>query len=158
MRIPVRMPRVRRAGGWGLPGPRIRRPASVAPEAFNDTVRVPIGGRGVAQGIVSAAGIATVSIGPDGQDRWYPSTATMQTSSGPGDGSESALFWGVVSDGTLLNGVTYAGNASAGLAIPVMMPGDLLVCEWALAHPTDYVTLRVIGELEAAVPWQGGDQ
>jgi hypothetical protein len=95
----------------------------------------------------STGGTAQVRLGPSGIGvTWFPYTAAFSTSSGPSDGSFVAIYSGVISEATILNGQLYNGGGdTAGLAIPQMNMGDLIVAEWVSANPGDTATLILTG-------------
>lgn len=99
-----------------------------------------------AQGIVSG-GTVTVSLGPSGVgSKWYPMTAVFTTTTGPTDGSTAVMYNNFVSINTQMNGQGYAGGGdTAGLAIPMMTPGDLIVVQWTRAHNGDVATVTIVG-------------
>jgi hypothetical protein len=147
--IPAR-PTTRNPGRWRGRWPTYHH--SVQPQAsYTQTVTTPLSRS--TQGLINGAGVATVAIGPAGVgNRWYPLTATFSTTTGPSDGSVAHLYAGFVSEQTLLNGQGYHGGGdSAGLAVPVMTPGDLIVAQWTGGNPGDIAQLTVIGTQDALV-------
>lgn len=103
-----------------------------------------------AQTLIASDGTGTVAVGPAGVGtKWYPMTATFSTTSGASDTSRVALYLGFVSEATLLNGQQYHGGAdSAGLAIPFMTPGDLIVASWILGDPGDIAQVTIMGTMD----------
>jgi hypothetical protein len=125
----------------------------ISQAAYVRPVTVPLMRAG--QSVVSGAGFAQVRIGPSGVGaKWYPMTATFSTTSGPADSSIVVLYNGFVADANLLNGQGYSGGGdTAGLAIPQMTPGDVIVAEWVNATPGDVAQLTIVGTQDAlAVP------
>ena len=118
---------------------------------YTQLITVPLTRTG--QALVAADGTATVSMGPSGVGgKWYPSVATFSTSTGPTDSSKAVLHLGYVSQATLVDGNVYSGGgSSAGLAIPEMTPGDLIIAVWAGATPGDTAQLTVSGTQDALV-------
>ncbi len=105
------------------------------------------------QTILDGTGSGTVAVGPSGVGaKWYPMTATFSTTTGPTDSSTAVLYSGFVSEATLLNGQGYHGGGdSAGLAVPQMTPGDLIVAQWTGGNPGDVAQLTIVGTQDALV-------
>jgi hypothetical protein len=99
------------------------------------------------QMIVAADGTALVTLGPAGLGaKWYPMTATFTTTTGSTDTSQVNLYSGYVATATLVSGSPFAGGGdTAGLAIPQMTPGDLLIARWTGATPGDVAQMTVVG-------------
>jgi hypothetical protein len=117
----------------------------VPQEAYRQGQTVPL--LQAAQSVIAADGTATVTVGPSGVGaKWYPNTATFGTTSGPSTSCFVILYAGFVSQATLLNGQAYSGGGdTAGLAIPQMTPGDVIVAQWSGGIPGDTATLTVTG-------------
>jgi hypothetical protein len=144
------------AGTWRAARGRffkLVRPRSLPIEVFTRPVSVQIGNSGIAQGIVSGAGAATVAIGPQGYGtRWYPNQLSIATQTGAADTSTCAFYLNVIGPGGFL-GQSYAGGGDQpGFAVPEMQPGDLLYAVWAGAHTGDWVQLMVIGPMDLLIP------
>ena len=112
--------------------------------AYKTPVTIPLVRQ--AQSYVSGAGTAQVSLGPSGVGtKWYPQTAVFSTTTYV-QSCFVAIYTGFVSQSTLMNGQLYAGSGdSAGLAIPFMTPGDLIVCEWVNGNPGDIAQVTITG-------------
>lgn len=123
-----------------------RRPATLM-SAYTNQQSLPLQQTG--QDIVDSDGIATIAMGPSGVGaKWYPQLAGISThSGGPATGCFCGIYAGVVSAGTILTGDLFIGGGdSAGLAIPVMTPGDLLVFKWVGATPHDIAQVTLTGQ------------
>lgn len=172
---PAAGPRSRTAGGM----PMVRVPAGFHYQAVRNgnqlasrpglngsgmqpMARTPIGAytqriRGVnlnggqAQGIVPASGGLTLTIGPQGLGTtWYPAQATISTTTGPLDTSTCKVYLGVQGvPATLVATIFPGGAGTAALAIPPMMPGQLLFFTWTNAHVGDTAGANVIGTMDA---------
>lgn len=116
---------------------------------YTEIVTVPLNRQG--QTIVASDGTATVSMGPSGVGaKWYPSSAMMTTTTGNMDVSRVSLYLGVVSKATLLNGQVYFGGGdTAGIDVPFLTPGDILIAHWTLGNPGDVAQLSVTGTQDA---------
>jgi len=143
------------AGSWGAAGNvfrKLRSPRSVPMEAFGRLGQSQIGANGVAAGTISAAGTATVTVGPQGYGtRWYPNQVSVATTTGAADTSTVAFYLNVPGPGGFL-GQSYAGGGDQpGFAIPTMQPGDLLYAVWSGGHPGDWCQVQVIGPMDALI-------
>lgn len=115
---------------------------------YTQTVSVPLNRTG--QALVSAGSAATVTMGPSGiGGKWYPNLATITTTTGPADGSTAVLYYGFVSQSTVISPQLAGGGSLEGLAIPMMTPGDVVICQWTGAHPGDVAQLTITGSQDA---------
>ena len=145
------------AGGWRAAGFRfavpVRRPRALPVEAFTTPRRTQIGGDGIRGGVISGAGAATVSVGPQGYGtRWYPNQIGLATASGAADVSTVTVYINVIGPGGFL-GQSYAGGGDQpGFALPEMQAGDLLYAVWSGGHSGDWCQLTVTGPMDVLVP------
>lgn len=151
------MPRMagplRHAGGWGLPGPGIRRPPSASIDDYAGLQRVAIRtGEGTGTALVSAGGTATISVGPDGLNTWYPTYAAISTTTGADDASTASALIGPIAAGLVPAGQSYAGG---GDTIPLggqpLKPGDYVTVTWTGGVPGDTAFLTVYGSQDIPV-------
>ena len=137
------------AWGPGFAGSGARPIRRVPMERFSQRVTgISLTG-GQAQSKVSAAGAATVSIGPQGLGTvWYPAQATISTTTGATDLSTCQLFLGSAVPSNLV-GQSYAGGGDTiALAVPSLSPGQLLIAKWAGGVSGDLATVNIIGTMD----------
>ena len=145
------------AGTWRAAGSLFqvptRRPVSLPVEAFTRVRRAQILGNGIAGGVISGAGTATVVVGPQGYGtRWYPNQVSLATASGAADASTVTLYLNVIGPGGFLAQSYAGGGDQPGIAVPEMQPGDLIYAVWAGGHPGDWCQVGVIGPMDVLVP------
>lgn len=144
----------RQAGGWGLPGPGIGRPASVPVEAFGQQLTQQIrGGEGTRTGTVPASGKITLLIGPDGLSTWYVSYVAIATTTGALDSSTAAVTIGpAVAQGLVPAGQAYNGGGdSISLGGAQLAPGEYVIVTWTGAKQGDTATMTVYGNQQVLV-------
>jgi hypothetical protein len=137
--------------GPGLAGSGMRPVRRVAITAYTRRVQgIPLTG-GQAQGTVSAAGSATVSVGPAGLGTvWYPAQATISTTTGATDSSTCQVYLGAQGVANLLAGQSYAGGGdTVALAVPAMTTGQLLIAVWTGGNSGDKATINILGTMDA---------
>jgi hypothetical protein len=156
MRVPAGMHRP--AGGYA-PG-RLRWGPSVRPirrlpmQLFRQPVSsVPLTG-GQAQGLISAAGAATLSVGPAGAGNvWYPASVTILTTSGVNDSSTCSIYLGPAGVAVTLQATLFpGGTGTASLAIPSMTPGQYLIAVWSGGKSGDVCSINVSGTMDSVMP------
>lgn len=143
----------RGAGSWGLPGPMIRRPP-VAPIAqFGKTMKVAIRpGEGTKTAKVSAAGSATISIGPEALTTWYVDYVAIQTTTGANDVSTVAAAVGPAAHGIVPTGQSYNGGGDVvSLGGRALRPGDYITLVWSGAVSGDTAVATVYGSQDVLV-------
>jgi hypothetical protein len=120
-----------------------RRLTSLPMQAYTTPTTLPLNRTG--QAAISDAGIAQVAMGPAGTgSKWYPQAASMSTTSGGPSACVCGIYFGVVSVTNLLG--LYGGYGdSAGIAIPFLAQGDLLIFEWVNGTPGDLAQVTVTG-------------
>lgn len=103
--------------------------------------------------IASGGGALTLAVGPSGLGTvWYASQVTMSTSTGLAGGIDTSVaqvYLGPAITPTSLVGSVFGGNGTAALAIPPLMPGQTLICQWTNARPGDTAAFNVIGTQDA---------
>jgi hypothetical protein len=160
MRLPVRVPMIKRAGGWGLPGPRIRRPASPGVGQYSGLSRTPIRpNEGSGRATVAANGTAVIHLGPDALTTWYVSHCSVKTTTGAADASTAQIVVGPIPSGpgasvdfAAPGGTTYAGGGdTVGLGQQVLRPGDFVSAYWSGAVPGDTATLTLYGQQDILI-------
>jgi hypothetical protein len=113
---------------------------------------VPLTG-GQAQAAVPAGGVLALQTGPQGLGTiWYPSQVTVSTSTGPLDGSTCLVYLGYPGPGTpvtLVGTVFPGGGGTVALAVPPMIPGQILQAVWTGANPGDIAAINVTGTMDA---------
>lgn len=111
---------------------------------------VPLTG-GQGQAIVSAAGAAQVTVGPQGiGTTWYPASATVSTTSGVNDTSTCNVYLGPNGLPNQLVGTLFPGGAGVvSLAIPSMQPGWYVIAQWSGAKTGDIAAINIIGTMDA---------
>jgi hypothetical protein len=149
-------PRVTRAipaGSWAAAGNRffkLPRPYVVPIGAYTGKLTGLTLSGGQNAGIISAGGAVTVSVGPQGLGTlWYPGQVTISTTTGPLDGATALIYLGNGGVPTELLATVYTGNGTAGLAVPPMQPGDLIIVQWTGGHPGDIAALNIVGTMDA---------
>ena len=140
------------AGSWAAAGnvfSAYRFPRPVPMEQFASVALLSIGNDGIAQGTISGAGTATVTVGPQGYGtRWYPNQVSVATQTGPNDVSTVAFYLNLVGPGGFI-GQSYAGGGDQpGFALPELQPGDLFYAVWAGGHPGDWCQLTLTGPMD----------
>jgi hypothetical protein len=100
------------------------------------------------------AGVATVSVGPQGLGNvWYPAQATVGTSSGVTDSSTCSVYLGPAGVPVTLVGTIFPGGiGTLALAVPPMSPGEYLIFQWTGGNPGDQASVNVIGTMDALMP------
>ena len=122
-------------------------------EAYGRVVHgVPLGD-GQGQATISAAGTASVVLGPQGIGTvWYPAAVAVTTTTGVLDTSACASYVGA---GTSPIGANYqatifpAGQGTLALAVPPVPVGSYVVAELTSGHSGDRFTVNVIGAKDA---------
>ena len=155
-----------------VPGPRIHSPAgSYAPAKFRwgpqaapitrlpmQLYRVKITGApltgGQAQGKISAAGAATLSVGPSGAGNvWYPASITILTTSGVNDFSTCSVYLGPAGVPVTLQATLFpGGTGTASLAIPSMTPGQYIIAVWSGGNSGDVCSINITGTMDSVMP------
>lgn len=131
----------------------VRNPKSLPVEAFTRVRRVQIMGNGVAGGVISGSGTATVSVGPQGYGtRWYPNQVALATQSGAGDASTATGYLNVIGPGGFLFQSYAGGGDQPGVAVPEMQAGDLIYVVWSGGHAGDWCQVQVIGPMDVLIP------
>lgn len=134
---------------------KMHRPPSPPVHLYQVQAQSQIGGYGVGQSVISAAGTATVKIGPSGLGTtWYPQQAVLSTTSGASDSSTATGYLGpagAVTQNILFTSYTAGGDVQ-GIAVPAMQPGDFITVVWSGGKSGDLATVRIIGNLTALVP------
>ena len=139
--------------GWrpGLAGSGMQRTRQVPIGAYSQRITgIQLTG-GQAQGKISGAGAATVSIGPTGLGTiWYPAQATISTTTGTADNSTCLIYLGAKGVPNLLVGQSYAAGAdTVALAVPAMAVGQLLIAVWSGGNSGDLATINILGTMDA---------
>ena len=138
----------RRAGGWGLPGPGIRRPLSLPVDQFTRPMLLQIRpGEGTKTGKVPASGTITLVLGPEGLGTWYVSYVQIATTTGALDISTAAVTTGpAVSTGIVPAGQAYNGGGdSVSMGGAALACGEYVIVTWSNAKQGDLATMRVYG-------------
>ena len=137
----------RAAGSWGLPGPMIRRPPAAPLHLFTEVRRVAIRpGEGTKTATVSAAGAATISLGPESLITWYVDYVAISTTSGAADSSTCAVTVGPVAHGLVPTGQSYTGGGDTiSLGGRAMRPGEYITLVWSGAKTGDLAIATVYG-------------
>lgn len=138
--------------GWGP----VARPARRLPMGLytRPVTSIPLTG-GQAQGKISAAGAATLSVGPSGSGNvWYPASLTASTTSGltGSDPSICNVYLGPAGVGVTLLGTLNPGSGVASFALPAMSPGQYLIAVWAGGNPGDVATVNITGTMDSVMP------
>lgn len=137
-----------RPGYGGSGQQRVRRPEVTA---YTQRISaVPLTG-GQVTGKISAGGVATVSIGPQGLGTvWYPASLSLSTSTGTADTSTALTFLGALGVPNVQVGQSYkAGADTIALAVPPLTPGALLIVQWSGGKAGDLCTVNVVGTMDA---------
>ena len=136
-----------RAGGWGLPGPGIFRPPSAPIHQFTSVRRVAIRpGEGTGTATVSAAGSATITLGPDALITWYVDYVAISTTSGAADSSTCAATVGPAGHGLVPTGQSYVGGGDViSLGGRALRPGEYITLVWSGAKTADQAIATVYG-------------
>ena len=157
MRIP--RPRLTSPAGSYAPG-RLRwgpaaRPARRLPMGLytRPVTSIPLTG-GQAQGKISAAGAATLSVGPSGSGNvWYPASCTILTTSGVNDLSTCSIYLGPAGIPVTLQATLYpGGTGTASLAIPSMTPGQYIIAVWSGGNSGDVCSINIVGTMDSVMP------
>ncbi len=123
---------------------------TIPQDGYTQTATVPLSRQ--ASTPVDSSGNAVISAGPSGVgSKWYPVSVSFATDTGLADGSSVSLFYGYVSQATLLYGPAPGGQGITGLSVTMMVPGDLLVAQWINAVPGDMAQLVIFGTQDALV-------
>lgn len=114
---------------------------------------VPLTG-GQAQGKISAAGAATLSVGPAGAGNvWYPASVTILTTSGVNDFSTCNIYLGPAGVPITLQATIFpGGTGTASLAIPSMTPGQYIIAVWSGGKSGDTCSINVTGTMDSVMP------
>jgi len=114
---------------------------------------VPLTG-GQAQGKISAAGTATLSVGPSGAGNiWYPASITILTTTGVNDFSTCSIYLGPAGVPiTLIATLFPGGTGTASLAIPSMTPGQYVIAVWTNATSGDTCSINIVGTMDSVAP------
>lgn len=138
------------SGMWRRRGIGQRYRSPVPQSAYQTVQTVPLIRTGQA---MVAGGQAIVTMGPTGVGfKWYPSSASFSTSTGVADGSQVVMYAGFIAQSQLVDARVYNGGGdTAGLSVPVMVPGDLLIAVWAGAHNGDIAQMTLTGTQDALV-------
>lgn len=130
------------------------RPVRIPVEQYTQQVTgIPLtGGQGTAK--VSAAGAATISVGPAALGTvWYPAQVTVQTTSGVNDASTCNIYLGPAGVPVTLVATIYPGGiGTAAVAVPSMTPGQYLIAVWSGGNSGDTASMNVIGTATAVMP------
>lgn len=143
----------RAAGSWGLAGPMIRRPPVAPMHHFTKTMRVAIRpGEGTRTATVSAAGSATVTIGPDALITWYVDYVAISTTSGANDSSTCAAQVGPAAHGIVPTGQSYSGGGDViSLGGRAMRPGEYITLVWSAGKTGDLAIATVYGSQDILI-------
>jgi hypothetical protein len=128
----------------------MRRPASAGMETY--TVHrsgVPLQG-GQAQGFISAGGLLTLQIGPQGAGTvWYPAQVTTSTTSGVNDVSTCLVYMGAAGTPITLMGTLFPGGAGVlAVAFPPLTVGLFIIAKFSAAKPGDVAAVNVTGTMD----------
>ena len=135
-------------------GPAVRPIRRLPMQLYRQPVAsVPLTG-GQAQGLISAAGAATLSVGPSGAGNiWYPASVTILTTSGVNDTSTCQVYLGPAGVAVALQATLYPGGyGTASLAIPSMTPGQYLIAVWSGGKSGDVCSVNVTGTMDSVMP------
>ena len=143
----------RRAGGWGDPGPGIRRPPSAPIEQFTTVRRLAIRpGEGTGTAIVSAAGTAQVTLGPEALNTWYVSYVSIATTTGANDTSTCQVQVGPATSGINPSGTAYNGGGdTVSLGGRALKLGEYITLTWTGGNPGDQAIATVYGDQDILV-------
>ena len=138
--------------GWAPSSPRpiVRLPMQLYTRPVTS---VPLVG-GQAQGKISAAGAALLSVGPAGAGNvWYPASVTILTTTGINDFSTCSIYLGPAGVPITLQATVFpGGTGTASLAIPSMTPGQYIIAVWAGGHSGDTCSMNVTGTMSSVMP------
>ena len=137
--------------GWGPAARPIRRlPIQLYRRPITS---VPLTG-GQAQGRISAAGAATLSVGPSGAGNvWYPASITISTTTGINDFSTCSVYLGPAGVAVTLVATLFpGGTGTASLAIPSMTPGQYIIAVWSGGHSGDVCSINIVGTMDSVQP------
>lgn len=139
--------------GWrpGAAGTGMQPVRRIPVQAYTQPIQgVPLTG-GQGQATVSAAGAATVTVGPQGLGvQWNPAQATVSTTTGVLDTCTCNAYLGAQGVPITLVGTLYPGGAGTmSLAVPTMSPGQYLIFIWSGGHPGDIASVNVLGTMDA---------
>jgi len=109
---------------------------------------------GQAQGKISAAGAATLSVGPSGAGNvWYPASITILTTSGVNDFSTCSVYLGPAGVPVTLQATLFpGGTGTASLAIPSMTPGQYIIAVWSGGNSGDVCSINITGTMDSVMP------
>jgi hypothetical protein len=133
-------------GGSGMQP--VRRPEV---RAFGARITgVPLTG-GQVSGKISAAGTATLQIGPAALGTvWYPAALSLSTTSGTADSSTALAYLGAQGVPNLQVGQSYAAGADTiALSVPPLTPGALIIVQWSGGKSGDTCTVNLVGTMDA---------
>lgn len=137
------------AGSWipGLLGPGIRRPPVAPVTHFTNVRRMGIRpGEGTKTAIVSGAGTAKITLGPDALITWYVDYVSISTTSGANDVSTCAVTLGPATNGIVPGGQSYVGGGDTiSLGGRAIRPGEYITLQWSGGHATDLAIATVNG-------------
>ena len=139
--------------GYGRTGFRkLARPQATPLQYYTRRIRVPID-QGNGSAVVSAAGTATVQVGPAGLgNRWFPTMAAISTGTGPADTSTAIVYVGTRAFGSAQAAQSYQGGGDTiGLNDAELYPGLYVIAQWSGAVAGDTAVLVVYGDMEALV-------
>lgn len=143
----------RAAGGWGLPGPMIRRPPVAPVTQFRGVRRVAIRpGEGTGTATISAAGTAKITLGPAALITWYVSYVSISTTSGANDSSTCSVTLGPATNGIVPGGQSYVGGGDTiSLGGRALRPGEYITLQWSGGNQGDLAIATVNGEQDILV-------
>ena len=108
---------------------------------------------GQGQAVVSAAGTATVSLGPQGVGTvWYPASVTVATTTGVLDTSSCDVYAGpgsVLIATSLIGTIFPAGRGVLALAVPAMPVGYFITCVLTGGKTGDVFSVNITGAKDA---------
>lgn len=128
----------------------MRRPASAGMETYSvHKPGVPLQG-GQAQGFISAGGLLTLQIGPQGAGTvWYPAQVTTSTTSGVNDVSTCLIYMGAAGTPITLMGTLFPGGAGVlAVAFPPLTVGLFIIAKFSGAKPGDVAAVNVTGTMD----------
>jgi hypothetical protein len=135
-------------------GPAVRPAGRLPMRIYTQPVTgLPLVG-GQAQGTISAAGAATLSVGPSGSGNvWYPASCTILTTSGVNDASTCNIYLGPAGIPVTLLATLYpGGTGTASLAIPSMTPGQYVLAVWSGGKSGDVCSINIVGTMDSVMP------
>lgn len=145
----------RAAGGWipGVVGPMIRRPPVAPVSAFTGTRTVSIRpGEGSKSAVVSAAGSATLTLGPDALITWYVDYVSISTTSGAADSSTCAAQVGPAFHGIVPGGQSYNGGGDViSMGGRALRPGEFITLIWSGGKTGDQAIATVYGSQDILI-------